>query len=76
MLWTRMTAWQRTRTFITGTVLLVAAYDMLVIFFGDGSASISRVLLHDATITPIIPFSLGLVVGHLFWPQPPPEVKK
>ena len=62
----------RTRFFITIVILLIGAYDVVVIAFGGTDASISRVLLHDAYIAPAIPFALGFVMGHLFWPQPPP----
>jgi len=36
---------------------------------GDYRSQVSQVLLEWSVRWPIIPFAIGVVVGHLFWPQ-------
>lgn len=44
-------------------------YDVWVIFKKGVSASISRVMYVKATQHPMIPFLIGGVMAHLFWPN-------
>jgi len=53
---------------IAATVALIA-YDVLANAQGGVSATISRVLRAAAMEYPIIPFAVGVLVGHLFWSQ-------
>lgn len=60
-----------TKAFLVSGALLVAAYDMIALFSWGVDATISRVVGVEASFdAPTIPFGLGVVCGHLFWPQP------
>ena len=58
--------------------VVITVYDILAIQYGGTDSSISRTLLGDFTIVPMVPFSLGLLIGilvsHLFWSQPAPKL--
>jgi hypothetical protein len=57
---------------ITAILLLIAAYDAVAMFGFGTDATISRVVLGNSSVTPTIPFGIGFLMGHLFWPQPKP----
>jgi hypothetical protein len=66
---------------VTAVVLGAAAvglvgWDIYAIIAGGVDGTISRVVLKASFDNPVIPFAMGFVSGHLFWPQPPPENKK
>ena len=48
-------------------VLLV--WDLYVAFSPEPGDTISEVLLWTAQRHPVLPFVVGVVCGHLFWPQ-------
>lgn len=52
-------------------VLMTVAYDIFAYKVWGVDATISRVTLAWAREWPVVPFSVGVVVGHLFWPQRP-----
>ena len=54
---------------IVATILIIGAYDIYVLIQGGLEATISHVTLTAATSYPIIPFAVGVICGHLFWPQ-------
>tara|TARA_R100000008_G_scaffold53964_1_gene32839 strand:- start:457 stop:654 length:198 start_codon:yes stop_codon:yes gene_type:complete len=54
---------------ILGIVLIVAFWDITVMFMGRPDATISAVILEVSKENPIVAFVLGVVVGHLFWPN-------
>jgi hypothetical protein len=54
---------------ILGMVLIVAFWDITVIFMGRPESTISAVILQVSKENPIVAFVLGVVVGHLFWPN-------
>ena len=54
---------------LLGLVIIVAFWDAAVLIMGRPEATISAVLLQLATDNPIIAFTMGVVVGHLFWPN-------
>jgi len=60
--------------------VVITIYDVLAIQYGGTDASISRTVLGDFTIMPLVPFglglSLGILIGHLGWPQPTPKAPK
>ena len=62
-----------TGLFITAIVLIIGVYDVVAMFGFGVDATISRVLLGGAYVTPAIPFTIGFLMGHLFWPQPTPK---
>jgi len=51
--------------FLVGLV----GWDIYVVTNGSPGATISEIMLVAAKLNPIIPFALGIVAGHLFWPQ-------
>ena len=51
------------------TVLVVA--DVLIIYFKGVSQSVSCTMYAWAKAYPIIPFMIGLVMGHFFWNMNP-----
>jgi len=55
-------------------ILLVVAgaivYDLIAWQAGTVDATISRVTLAWAHRWPVVPFSVGVLCGHLFWSQP------
>ena len=60
-----------TQIFFLVTLLLIAAYDVIALFAWGVDATISRVVGVEASFdAPTIPFGVGIVMGHLFWPQP------
>jgi hypothetical protein len=66
-----MNKWRAATKF--ALVALVAAsivYDVVAYMRGSVDATISRVVLGWARSNPLIPFSVGVLCGHLFWAQP------
>jgi hypothetical protein len=59
-----------TKFLIFVLVALSVAYDVLAYVRGGVDSTISRVVLAWAQRWPPIPFSVGVLCGHLFWPQP------
>lgn len=59
-----------TKAFLVVGILLIAIYDVVALFTWGVGATISRVIGVEASFdAPTIPFGVGLVAGHLFWPQ-------
>tara|TARA_B100000029_G_scaffold460419_1_gene491387 strand:- start:1204 stop:1413 length:210 start_codon:yes stop_codon:yes gene_type:complete len=50
-------------------VLVVVAWDVTVTYGGKPEASLSQVILEKSMRDPIIPFLIGVIIGHLFWPN-------
>ena len=66
-----MNKWRAaTKVGIPIVVLLVLLYDVIAYMRGSVDATISRVVLGWARSNPLIPFSVGVLCGHLFWAQP------
>jgi len=60
-----------TQVFFLVTLLLIAVYDAIALFTWGVDATISRVVgVQGSFDAPTIPFGVGVVMGHLFWPQP------
>jgi len=49
---------------------LIIAWDVIAANSGHSEASISSFLLAKTKAYPIIAFALGVLCGHLFWPNP------
>lgn len=62
-----------TRIAVVVVVLLVGVYDLIALTAWGVEATVSRVLLGGGAVVPAIPFAIGFVMGHLFWPQPRPK---
>jgi hypothetical protein len=54
---------------LLGLVIIVLFWDIAVLIMGRPEATLSAVLLQLSKDNPIIAFLLGVVVGHLFWPN-------
>lgn len=51
-------------------ILLVAVYDIAALVIWGVGATISNVIgIEESFASPLIPFGVGFVVGHVFWPQ-------
>ncbi len=53
--------------FIIGCVLIIAGYDVWAFMKADTEGTISHLLMSWAHAYPIMPFAIGVLVGHLFW---------
>lgn len=59
-----------TKALLVIGILLIAAYDVFALFVWGVEATISRVVGVEGSFdAPTIPFGVGCVCGHLFWPQ-------
>ena len=59
-----------TQTSLLVILPLAAVYDVAALYFGGVEATISQVLGLDWSFeAPLIPFGVGILCGHLFWPQ-------
>ena len=54
---------------ILAIIIIVSFWDITVIFMGRQDATVSAVVYQLSKENPIIAFILGVVVGHLFWPN-------
>lgn len=54
---------------ILATIIIIVLWDVSVVLMGRPETTISAVLLQLAKDNPIISFAMGVVVGHLFWPN-------
>ena len=57
----------RTVVFSVSIVALVAVYDAIAWAYASGEGTISRVLLAISYEYPLLPFTVGVVAGHIFW---------
>ena len=58
-----------TKWIIGGVVLFGVTWDMWVYVAGGYPATISHVVLGWSQAWPVVPFAVGVLCGHLFWPQ-------
>jgi cytochrome c biogenesis protein CcdA len=69
--------WRKiTRAFLVGVVSVVVGYDVLAVMRGGIFATVSWQLYTWAKDEPISAFALGVVFGHILWPNRPPEEKR
>jgi len=54
---------------LCGVGIAVGAYDLYAGFFFEPGGTVSEVILAFARRYPIVPFTMGVVCGHLVWPQ-------
>lgn len=63
-----------TFAYVVTLVVATILFDIYVYCRGGWESTISYLVLTRASRYPIISFAVGVVIGHLFWPQPmPPE---
>lgn len=58
-----------TLSVVLGFSLILIAYDIWVIIKRGVDQSISWQMYQIAKAYPVIPFALGVLMGHLFWVQ-------
>ena len=58
-----------TKSFIGATILVIVAFDVYVFQGGGTESTISWTMVEWSYKYPIFPFSMGVIMGHLFWPQ-------
>ena len=64
-----MTTRQVTILLLVLGVAVWIGWDIVAAMNATAGDTISEVMLGWAKHSPIVPFTLGVVVGHLFWPQ-------
>lgn len=55
--------------FIIAAIAVIIGYDVWMLAARGYKSTISFTMLTAAQTWPIIPFAIGIVFGHLFWPQ-------
>jgi len=58
------TAW-----WILALIAVAVGYDIFAYFYWAYEGTISFKVLTASRKYPIIPFAVGVIAGHLFWPQ-------
>lgn len=58
-----------TKIILAVIIIGLVLYDILAISLGGVEATISYITLIYSKECPVIPFAVGFVSGHLFWPQ-------
>lgn len=63
------------RQLLASSILVVlgvtAAWDIYSSYTGSGSDTVSRTVQDWSVLYPVLPFSVGVIIGHLFWPVAP-----
>lgn len=67
---------KRTIGIMLAAVAVLVGWDIFVAATPEEGDTISEILLDWSRTTPIISFGLGVVSGHLFWPQKAKGEKK
>jgi hypothetical protein len=70
-----MSARSRTMFFIIAVVVLIIGWDAYTILSNGVETSISQVMIDWAYDYPVFSFSMGFVMGHLFWKISQPKNK-
>ena len=60
--WRRVTAF-----FVASIIAIILVYDVFVFIKAGTEGTISRVLIDWSYQLPIFPFTVGVIIGHLFW---------
>lgn len=60
---------KQTKIFIVLVIVLITVFDVFVLSSDGGgtASSISYVLMNWSYRHPVLPFTIGFVMGHLFW---------
>ena len=55
---------------LVATAILLLVWDIYVAYFNDEkNDTISSIVYRSALQHPLLPFGIGVIMGHLFWPQ-------
>ena len=60
-----------TQIIVILSVLFIIIFDIIIYKMRGVESTVSRIVLYWAKEYPIIPFAVGVVIGHLFWAQTP-----
>lgn len=58
-----------TAALLVAFAVILIAYDVVAEIKGGNASTISQVLYNAALAEPVIPLAIGILMGHLFWPQ-------
>lgn len=58
-----------TKALLVALVFFLAAYDVAIWWYCGPEATLSRVILSCSQRCPIIAFALGVLIGHVYWPN-------
>ena len=53
--------------FVAFIISAIIIYDVYALIYGGTDASISHLIITWSYQHPILPFTMGIVMGHLFW---------
>lgn len=56
-----------TQIFVGGLIAVITIYDVFALIKGGTEASISYLLITWSYKYPMLPFTMGVLCGHLFW---------
>jgi hypothetical protein len=65
-----------TKAVVLTSLAILIVYDIAIYAAYGAGATISRVTLSWSQDIPIILVGVGVLIGHLFWPQPRPKKEK
>ena len=65
-----------TKAFIILIITVIVVFDVATLTLRGYETTISWELYSRSLEFPVIPFSLGFICGHLFWPNKMPERAK
>jgi hypothetical protein len=71
-----LTTRQITIAMILATAFILIVWDIWAYVTVGGEATISAVILDNSKKYPMLPFSFGVLIGHLMWPQKVKEGEK
>ncbi len=54
---------------IIAIIAVITIWDVAVVLMGRPDTTIGAVILKLSKEHPMIPFTLGVLIGHLFWPN-------
>ena len=70
-----LSAWKTyTRIFCTVVIVTSAIFDIIAISLAGPEATISRLVYYTSRDYPILPCAIGVLLGHFYWPQTPPNL--
>jgi TRAP-type C4-dicarboxylate transport system permease small subunit len=58
---------------LAGTLLVIGGYDVWALIWAGEEFTVSHTILELSRAHPLVPLLVGLLLGHLFWPQEPPR---
>jgi hypothetical protein len=75
LMWCKNNTKKLTKYFLAISGLIWIVYDIIVAFNGKEGDTISEITLFYSFKNSFIPFAIGYLIGHLFWPRDEEEIK-